>query len=44
MTPREILDRLRQERQRAGLSLRQLADRHGAHVATVRSHEVFRRA
>jgi transcriptional regulator with XRE-family HTH domain len=44
MTPHEILDRLRQERLRAGLSLQQLADRHGAQQPTVRSHEAGERA
>lgn len=44
MTPEEILTRLRHERHRAGLSLQKLADEHGAHVATVRSHEAGERA
>lgn len=44
MTPNEILARLRAERQRARLSLQALADQHGAHQATVRSHESGERA
>ncbi len=39
-----ILRQLRDARHHTGLSLQSVADKHGAHVATVRSHEAGDRA